>query len=264
MKSCVACACLVLAISARAVAETADTIVLDICDGRPVVSGVFLNGHGPYRFLLDTGSTLNHVDPKIAKSIGMIASFETQLTASSGRVAAAGSDGSEVRLGSVRADRQVFLFAGIEALHAISPDIQGVLGEVFLSRFDYLIDLRGKRLTFGAHMLGEKHPRLPFRTIGGRPVVTTSLGSLVLDSGAHYVTRFGVHASENTHELITASGSIQVGTVYSTLIIAQHTFWRGDAVALPRSLEGDADGLLPIAPFKSVYVSNSENYVALD
>jgi hypothetical protein len=105
---------------------------------------------------------------------------------------------------------------------------------------------------------------MPFQYVKGRPVVVTSLGRLVLDSGANYMTRFGVRAAEETLNMITATGSVKVGTVFSKLVIDGRAVWRGEAVAVPHSPETGTDGLLPMSLFKSVYVSNSEGYVVLD
>jgi len=90
-------------------------VTLSLRDGRPIVDGVYVNGHGPYRFLVDTGSTLNHLDPKLAASIGLPVTFHTNLTSSTGVAPASSSEGTEIRLGPAGADQQVFLFAGIEA-----------------------------------------------------------------------------------------------------------------------------------------------------
>jgi hypothetical protein len=256
---------LTLVIPSQAAAESSarDSVKLEIRDGRPVVDGVYVNGHGPYKFLLDTGSTLNHLDPKIAKSIGLAVTFRTKLTSSTGVVDAEGSEGGEIRIGPAAADGQVFLFAGMEGLHAIGSDIQGVLGQVFLSRFDYLLDQRNRRVEFGtrAQTTGI---RATFRIIQGRPIVATSLGAFVLDSGVHDMVRFGVRASGGTREMVTAAGSAAVGAVFSKLEIEGRMFWRGEAVALAQSPETGADGLLPTSAFKTIYVSNSEGYVVLD
>lgn len=80
-------------------------------EGRPLLNGVFVNGHGPYRFLVDTGTTLNHLDLKIAQSIGLKATFRTELISSGGVSYATGADGIEIAVGPVRSDRQTFLFA---------------------------------------------------------------------------------------------------------------------------------------------------------
>ena len=267
MKSYTTFTCLVLALALPSMVTAnpaADEVKLEIREGRPVVDGVYVNGHGPYRFLLDTGATLNQIEPALAQSIGLTKTFETPLTTSTGITSASGSEGHEVRLGPKSADGQVFLFAGMDAIHQLSSDIQGVLGQVFLSRFDYLLDVRARRMAFGNAALDGKGTRAPFTIVQGRPVVATNLGQLVLDSGAHFMVRFGVRAAEATHEMVTASGTTQVGTVFSKLVIAGRTLWRGDAIAVPRPAESGAEGLLPISVFKTVYVSNSENYVVLD
>lgn len=58
---------------------------LRVEEGRPIVDGVYVNGDGPYRFLVDTGTNVNLVTPT------------------------PGSDGNEVVLNSVNVDGQKFL-----------------------------------------------------------------------------------------------------------------------------------------------------------
>ena len=141
---------------------------------------------------------------------------------------------------AVRADRQTFLMAGLDAIHGSFPDVQGVLGQAFLSRFDYLLDVRGRRIEFGKRAPDEKKIRASFQTVAGRPVVATSLGSLVIDSGVNWVTLFGVAAAAATHEMVTMTGRVKVGTLSSTLVIDGRTLWRGEAVAIPRPAEAVA------------------------
>jgi hypothetical protein len=239
-------------------------IRMKILGGRPVVSGVYLNRHGPYQFLLDTGTTLNHLDPWVARSIGLKPTFRTPLLSATGTTSVNGADGIEVTLDTVRADGQTFLLGGLDAIQRSLPDVQGVLGQAFLSRFDYLLDLHGQRIEFGTreHVAGEM--RTSFESIASRPVVSTSLGSLVLDSGTITVTLFGVRAPIITHDMFTLTGTTKVGTVSGKLVIGGRTFWHGEAVAIPRPAETGAAGLMPVSLFKAVYVCNSEGYLLLD
>ena len=240
------------------------SVRLEIMQGRPVVAGVYVNGQGPFRFLLDTGSTLNHLESKVAEAIGLKPTFHVNVRSAIGATLAPGAGGVDVALGPVRADGQAFLFTGLAVVHQLSSDIHGILGQEFLSRFDYLIDVRSKRLTFGTRQAAGNGTRVPFRVAEGRPVLSTSLGWLVLDSGAHRMVRFGIEAVEMTQSLMTISGTVRVGTVFSRLLIDGRSFWDGDAVAVPRSAEAGSEGLLPTSLFKTVYVSNSEGYVVLD
>jgi hypothetical protein len=237
------------------------TVNLLIRQGRPVVDGVYLNGHGPYRFLVDTGATLNHVDPRVARAIGVTTTFETEMRTVVGTTHASGTSGIEVALGPARVEQQSFLFVGLEVLHQISSDIEGVLGEEFLSHFDYDLDMRAKQMTFGKVAMAANQTRVPFQVVDGRPVVATSLGPLVLDSGAPAIVRFTLTPTAHTREWVTVSGTVPVGTMASALVIEGQLLWHGDAVALPRPAESGAAGLLPSSVFSSVYVCNSERYL---
>src|ERR1700722_3588655 len=104
-------------------------VKLQMMEGRPLVEGVYVDGHGPYRFLLDTGTTSNHFDPKLARSIGFEATVRTELISSAGVTYVSGMDGMEVALDSVRADHQRFLFAGVDVIQQLAPGVQGVLGQ---------------------------------------------------------------------------------------------------------------------------------------
>jgi hypothetical protein len=239
-------------------------VKLRILGGRPVVSGVYLNSHGPYQFLLDTGTTLNHLDPRLAESIGLRPTFSTDLLTSIGTISIGGAEGIDVALGPVRAEAQTFLLGGLDTIHRSFPELQGVLGQAFLSRFDYLLDLKGQQIEFGTHEASEMpaaDARSRFQTVAGRPVVSTSLGSLVFDSGAAEVTLFGARATAPTLEMFTMTGTLRVGTAWSKLVIEGRTFWRGDAIVVPHSAEKGAAGLLPASLFKAVYVSNSSGYL---
>jgi len=235
---------------------------LQVIDGRPVVEGVFVNGHGPYRFLVDTATTLNHMDPALANSIGLTPTFRTVLASSVGTIYAPGSDGVEIAIGDARAAEQKVLFAGMDVVRDLSSDIHGILGQAFLSRFDYLLDLRRKRLEFGAH--DADGPRAPFQSRDGRAAINTSLGDLVLDSGAAQLILFGVVAEGfPPNRVKTLAGSLFAGMVYRSLAIAGRHVWSGRAVAIPTRNEPGVSGLMPVSLFQTVYVSNSQGYIVL-
>ncbi len=236
---------------------------MQLVEGRPIVDGVYVNGHGPYRFLIDTATTMNHMEPELARSIGLEATFRTQLSSSVGEVMALGSEGADIALGDVRADRQKFLFAGMEVVRELTGGIQGILGQSFLSRFDYLLDLRRRRLEFGKQAVAGK--RSPLRQHEGRNIVSTSLGELVLDSGAARLVLFGVNPdSVDRSYMKTLAGSRTVGMIFSQLIIEGRRIWRGDAVALPDRSEMGVAGLMPLSFFRTIYVCNSEGFVVLE
>jgi hypothetical protein len=153
-------------------------VKLQIREGRPTADGIYVNGHGPYVFLIDTGTNVNLIETRLAKSIGMNAAFRVDFASSVGTALLQGSDGNEVQFDSVKANRQEFLFSELDVIHDLLPDVQGVLGQWFLSGFDYMLDLHAKRLEFGNQDRNgtERVPALPCR-MGGRlfpPALATS------------------------------------------------------------------------------------------
>jgi predicted aspartyl protease len=249
-----------------AAAPLSRAVKLQMRDGRPIIDGVYVNGHGPYRFLVDTGANVNLIDLRLARKIGMDPTFHVELASAAGKVLTPGSDENEIALDPVKASGQKFLFSGLDAIHNSSPDVQGVLGQWFLSQFDYTLDLQGKRLEFGK--LERSGTRSQFRMVNARPVVSTSLGDLALDSGEAKLVLFGTQPedrSEIGYELRTVAGSQRVGTVSGkALIIQGKKVSSGDALAFPDTTEPGVDGLMPLSLFKSIYVCNSEGYVVFE
>jgi hypothetical protein len=241
-------------------------VKMQVREGRPIVDGIYVNGHGPYRFLVDTGTNVNLIETRLARAIGMTATFQVDLASAAGKIPATGSDGNQVALDSVKADGQKFLFSGLEAIHDFSPDIQGVLGQWFLSQFDYTLNLRGRQLEFGKQ--DRNGTRSHFRIVNARPVVSTSLGDLALDSGAAQLVLFGVQPDSGSNirrELRTATGTQTIGLVSGKrLIIEGREIWDGGAVAIPAPSEPGLDGLMPLSLFKSIYFCNSEGYVVFE
>ena len=174
-----------------------------------------------------------------------------------------GSDGNVIELGAVRAENQRFQFSTLDSLHSVWPDVKGILGQWFLACFDYTMDLRHKTLEFGKQERTGRHT--PFRLLDGRTTLTTSLGDLVVDSGAARLLLFGVTPQDGDQmPMLTMTGTQNVGTVTRRLLIEGRDVWRGDAIALPGRPEPGISGLMPISFFKSVYVCNSEGYVVLE
>ena len=239
-------------------------VKMTLSGGRPIVDGVYVNGRGPYRFLVDTGTNVNFIEADLARSIGLNATFRTPLTSSIGATSVSGGDGIAVRLDSAKAETR-FLFLRLEAIHDFAPGIQGVLGQEFLSRFDYTLDLHGKRLEFGKQ--DRNGTRVQFRMVNAEPVVATSLGDLILDSGARQLVLFGVQPDGGyglTGELRTATGSQRIGLVSGKpLIIEGRKVSGGDAVTIPNRTPG-VDGLLPLGLFKVIYFCNSQSYVVFE
>ncbi|HKD09501.1 MAG TPA: retropepsin-like aspartic protease [Bryobacteraceae bacterium] len=220
--------------------------------GYPVVTDVFLNSQGPFRFLVDTGAQTNQIDLPLANRLGLRPAFRTVVATITGDTVVAGGRIPEVKLGPVSASNQEFLYGNLDAVHKISGDIQGVLGEEFLSRFDYLLDFRARQIMFGA-LQPEGASRIQFGLIDGRPAIKTDKGQLVIDSGTRAAILYS--ASRESGAAATETRALRFR--------AGGQSWSTTAILAPRGSFVE-DGLVPATLFRSVYVSNSEKFVVLD
>lgn len=238
---------------------------LAIVNGRPTVGGVFLNGQGPFRFLLDTGAQANLVEPSIARKLGLAPTSQVAIATVAGITRVAGGRVSEVSLGSVTASNQDFLFSTLGVLHASSPEIQGILGQQFLSGFDYLLDFANRRLVLG-ETVPDGGSRVGIEMVHGCPAIETSEGRLVLDSGAADTVLFRAPSAVPDGRIRTASGWVSASTVWDLrLRVAGREYRPANALAMPRTaLDEFGDGLLPTSLFHAIFISNSGRYAILD
>jgi hypothetical protein len=235
---------------------------LRVLGGRPVVDGVMVNGNGPYRFLIDTGAETNQLDRRIAAKIGLTPTFQVELATAAGVARVGGGKQSEIALGSAHAANQELLFTSLDGVHALSSDIQGVLGQEFLSHFDYRLDLKAKTIDFNPADPSGAH--IPTARIAGRLAIETSLGRLVLDSGSDTLVLFhSAGKGSAVTGIRTASGFAAVEAVSGLRVrIGDRDYRPGQSAVVPQPGAAE-DGLMPASLFQSVYVSNSQNYVIL-
>jgi hypothetical protein len=229
--------------------------------GRPIVDQVFINGQGPYRFLLDTGAQTNQLQAALARKLSLQPSFRAALDTTAGTtLVKRGGTVSRVSLGAATAINQKFLFTELEAVRMLSPGIQGVIGQEFLSHFDYLLDFGNRRLTFGE--AAPEGLKMETRVIDGRPAIKTSEGELVLDSGTDAaILQRGGFGEEGT--IRTASGSAAVRVLGNLRIRIGGREYRPEMTLFaPQSLL-EGDGELPACMFRELYISSSGHYVVL-
>lgn len=236
---------------------------LTILSGRPVVEGVYLNGQGPYRFLLDTGSQSNQLESGLARKLGLAATFETDLCTPSGPSHVHGGQASKVALGSAEAESQEFLFTNFDGLHALSSDIRGILGQEFLSHFDYTLDYQHHQLRFGD--TPATGARVAVTLANGQIEVPTSQGTLALDSGADML--FFFHKSSrpaNAHVSSTTGQSENVTIENAPELRIGDRFYHPMQAEFREVADAPEAGLLPANLFHAIFVSNSEGYVVFD
>src|ERR1017187_8785304 len=147
-------------------------------------------------------------------------------------------------------------------VRALAANIHGVLGQEFLSHFDYLLDFAGHRLVFGGPV-PDGGSRAVMNLVDGRPTVETDRGKLVLDSGTETAILFGASSTGSARRIVTGSGSASVSAVQNLRLRIAGRVYATAAASLPR-VSPQEDGLLPASLFHAVYVSNSGKYLVLD
>ena len=234
---------------------------------------VRLNGKGPFRMLIDTGATACSFSAEAARAIGAKPQFRVMDFTPGHSSVASATDSVQVELGNHVETGVQFYWQESELASVTGLQTDGVLGQSFLSRFDYTLDYRAKRI-----LLDEENPaqgkqtvRVAFERADGRMIVKAANREdgpirLVLDSGASHLSLWHSNTRVTPHSLaqaLTYAGRRSVAMArMSYLAIGGHVI-RGLDVMIPEEsvTGGGEDGLLPVALFRSVYVSNSKSYV---
>lgn len=251
-------------------------------DGYLIVVQTMVNGTGPFSFLLDTGSTRTVIDPELARQLQAPAIGDVSLTT----VLHIRQDKlvqlEDVRLGKASVLGPTAIVDKLARQKMLAPGIRGILGEDFLSNFDFLIDFKERSLRFGeAPPAGE---RCRFETIGqyhgspttNRLLIATEFMDVIagkmqlqLDTGAKMPELFPSSNHSFSYQprgasIATSSGSNE-STLYSNITIRiGTTLVRGvDVVQSRRAMVFDAVGLLPASIFHRIYISHSGGFVVL-
>jgi hypothetical protein len=246
-----------------------NAIPLRLAGRHLLVDGVYIDGAGPFRFVLDTGAQSSSLRTDMAVSLGLRASFRVEAESVGGKRWLPGAIAGKVTLGNHSAVRVEMVIHDLDAMRLVDPRVQGVLGQNYLARFNYLLDVRGRSLSFrdspgDAAADGE---RMPFRRVSDRMVLHAGSLDLVLDSGSGDLVLFhdsGVKREAGPLMRVAAvsdAGEVRIGRM-PTLRVGEIVLRNVPAAVVPQAVTG-SDGLLPVTLFESVFVNNVEGYVIL-
>jgi hypothetical protein len=265
------------------VKQTNELIKFRLHDGYLIVVQTMVNGTGPFNFLLDTGTTRTVIDPGLAQQLQAPAVGEASLTTVSDVRKDLLVRLKEVRVGDSEVSELRVIIDKLDKVKHEAPGIRGVLGEDFLSNFDFLIDYRARILRFGEEApAGErclfgtmgKHDgtRTTNRLLIGVEFVEASGGKLQLqlDSGAKMLELFPAShdsfPSQSWGGSVAASSGANGITTHSDIAIRIGTTMvrNLDLVQSRRAIAFDAVGLLPTSIFHRIYISHSGGFVVLN
>jgi hypothetical protein len=239
--------------------RTAVPLSIDASGG--VVVEVQVNGGGPFRFLIDTGAARSVVADDLAAALGIPAVAKTDVVSSGGSDTRLVVRLDSIRLASVKVDAVLAPVVPAPQLARLGRGVRGLLGQDFLSAFNYTLDYRRARLTWddalpcggrGAVLMQPREGRFTMllHTSDGRAM------HVVPDSGAEvpvFFRDFGLGAAAS-NATVTGLGAEVRSVVRSTLPelrVGDVTLRDLDTYLVERPDAG-ADAVLPLHGFSSV------------
>ena len=246
-----------------------------------VVIPVFIGEDGPYRFLLDTGSSHTVISQTLATTLRAVPVAKAPMATSVGSILALVVRLSDVAVGTARVESLLATSLPSSAAEMLGDGILGVLGQDFLSHFNYTLDYRTSRLSWDDEDQIEKGVRLALEPSHGRLLVRLPQDArcrcplrLVPDSGANGVVLFAGTEADRL-AVNTAGTSMRMSTlvgegsarrvIVSALLVGPATLWNLPAsrVVLPEDTTEHGDGLLPLSLFARVSFRHHEGYMVV-
>lgn len=265
---------------------TAELPILLDPQGSVVVSAT-VRGVGPFRFMLDTGSTHSIVADELVRELALTPIARAELTTSTGQTMVAVVDIGFVSVGGTSAERLLASVVTKSALQVIGRDICGVLGQDFLSSHHFTIDYSHRRLRWDD--LGEglepevEMPmiRVPLLEQDGRFVMQVAQKNreeallFVADTGSSEIVLFEsdrlarlelVPAGTPQTALSSLTGSRPVRLMrLPSLAMGLLTLHDRLAVVMPPASReySTVDGLLPLHMFRRVSFRQRDGYLLI-
>jgi predicted aspartyl protease len=260
---------------------------LRTASGHLIVVPVYINGHGPFDFLVDTGASTTLIDVHLTAELELKPVGRVSLTTLTGSETVPCYFLDSLIVGAQSLHRLPGLAQEMRAVHDIDPRIRGVLGMDFPLEFAFSVD-------FGRQQIELYHPsetpeleagvRIPIQVVGSTILITTTTDasvrgfwSLALDSGIPNMAVFENRIRESQDSRggwdrkirITtnlSSISANMGTVHDLALANLHL--RDVSVMIlptkPGVDRGIEDGLLPIMFFRRLLVNPKQSYAIFE
>jgi predicted aspartyl protease len=260
--------------------------------GVPVVQ-VVLNGHGPYSFLVDTGTNVTLVEQPVLDQLSVSAQTIVSIHSTTGDGATSEATLESIAVGNLNLHKMEVAVLKHGQLAIYGDRVLGVLGENFLKHFDLVLDyqhgvlLLDSSSALGDSLMGE---HVAFRSSGlsregvvpNRILVQSKLPAFearplacLVDSGAHLAVIFlqerlirwrlqGARAQTNLRSPIGSSSPCLIEP--SGVEVGSERVRRTDVVACEENKRSDADFdcLLPTNLFRSVFISHRGGYIVMN
>lgn len=241
---------------------------------------VRINGNGPFRMLVDTGTAACMLTPEAAKKAGLVFDHRSTLATLAGDKIVPGDSKAQVQVGPTSESKVEVVVTDLTAVRTLDRKADGVLGGSFLKRAAFLIDFARKRLWLG-NKASERAERLPLAIRAlesdGRTILPVMLEPggrawrLTLDSGAsNLVVQCGqgcppVHDVRNDNRLVTFIGDrpIVQGLLRHVEVGGYSLPPMEAALAEGHSSDWGDEGVFPAKRFSAVYVNDKQVRLAV-
>lgn len=268
-----------LALSTAEAAPVPEELALSVRPSGAVRVPVLVDGQGPFTFLLDTGSSHTALSSELADRLGLPVVAKVRVLTPAGPETGLVVRAQRMEVGSACVEALTPSVVSMARLREREPGVEGVLGQDFLSLFDYTVDYRRKQLRWTAEP-AEDASRLPLLQAGDRRLVRLpgererDSVLLVPDTGSEGLVLFERQGRtavrveyEATFVGVSGLGSTRSarGARLRELRVGSVTLRNQSAVVLPRegSSAVEGDGLLPLHHFSSVAFHNREGYMVV-
>src|SRR4051812_33881203 len=147
LATCLSLCCILYAFAGRGVHAGA-RLGFKLVRNYLIVIPVRVNGQGPFEFLLDTGTNSTLITPQLAGRLGLRPTDHIPLITLSGTEIVPRAALDSLALGATSTKHLEVIFDDLSGIRLVDSKIHGVLGQNFLSRFNYLIDYRERYVEF--------------------------------------------------------------------------------------------------------------------
>ena len=237
------------------------------------VTNTWIDGRGPFRFVVDTATSITVITPEVARAAGINGGQALDAISTTGTVRVERTTLPELRAGSVARKNVTALIYDLPRFRSHGR-LDGILGMNFIGGSSYVLDVRGRCLDLD----------VPASEIGGGTHVQASVVAdrvtlhvpaaagqslkMTLDSAASMMVLVSPRAQalamrgEQT-AVTSAAGTRQLESgVIPKLRIGDLAIRNVPAVMAPGDTGEDA--LVPVTLFSSVYVDASRASVILN
>jgi hypothetical protein len=252
-------------------------VALSIDAAGTVMAPVTINGSGPFLFLVDTGSSHSVVSDSLMRHLAIEPIAAASVLTSTGRDVRPVVKLDLTSLGAARSEGLLASVVPSAQLATVDRGIQGIIGQDFLSGFNYTLDYRKRRLSWTAGDVMQGDAQLPLIAQERRYLVeipSTGPGPvrLVPDSGTNLFVVFArpgraripLEPPAQEISVHSLSGRQSAQTMWLRDLALGSVVIRNQPVAVivrdpADALEGD--GLLPLHLFDSVSFNARDGYI---